>query len=821
MNCSRFADIILPLPLAGNFTYIIPDELKESVKIGMRVVVPFGTKKIYTGIVQYIHAIPPELSSVKEIIAVLDNSPILRRPQLPFWEWISHYYMAFMGDVYTAAVPAGLKLESETAISLNPDFEAQAPFTDKETRLYNALCDGKSHSINELTKATGFKTILPTVKNLMDKEAVSLSEELKTAYKPKRLPYVRLTQEAQSEVQLQHHFDSLKRAQKQLSLLMAYLELSRHLAKTGQREVSKKELLDHTNLSPAVLDALIERNVLHIYFKEISRLSHDRAAMQPLATLNPIQQTAYRSLITQLKEKNVVLLHGITSSGKTELYAHLIDETLRLGRQVLYLVPEIALTTQLTQRLERLFGNKLGIYHSKFSDNERVEIWNNLLHDKGYEVILGVRSSIFLPFRDLGLVIVDEEHESSYKQYDPAPRYHARNAAIVLAGMHGAKVVLGSATPAIESYQNALSGKYGFVELNQRYEELELPEVITVDTKEAYRKKRMTGHFSEELIDKMNAALERKEQIILFHNRRGYAPYVECKQCAYVPRCPHCDVSLTYHKHFNQLTCHYCGYSTNVPNICPSCQTPSLETKGFGTEQVEDELQTLFPEAKAARLDLDSVRTKRGFEKIIRDFELHNIDILIGTQMVTKGLDFGDVSLVGVLNAGNLLYYPDFRAHERAYQLMAQVSGRAGRKHKRGLVVLQTPETDHPVIRQVIANDYKGMFATQMHERHAFQYPPYFRLINIVIKHRDASVNNHAANLIAQELRALLGQRVLGPDNPPVGRIQNWFIKHILLKMENSAAPDTVKEIIKSVVEKIKTDSRFKSLQVHYDVDPM
>jgi len=818
---NRFADIILPLPVAGSFTYIIPEELTESVKIGMRVVVPFGTKKVYTGIVRYIHAVPPNLASVKEIIAVLDNSPILRRPQLPFWEWIAHYYMAFIGDVYTAAVPSGLKLESETSITLNPDFEAQAPFTDKETRLYNALSDGKSHSIKELTKVTGFKTILPTVKNLLDKEAIALAEELKVAYKPKRLPYVRLTKEAQSEEQLHIHFNNLKRAQKQLSMLMAYLELSRHIAKTGKREVTKKELLEHTGFSSGVLDTLVEKNILQIYFKEVSRLSHEHAATQPLATLNPVQLTAYRSLVGQLKEKNVVLLHGITSSGKTELYAHLIEESLRLGRQVLYLVPEIALTTQLTQRLERLFGEKLGVYHSKFSDNERVEIWNNLLHNKGYELILGVRSSIFLPFRDLGLVIVDEEHESSYKQYDPAPRYHARNAAIVLAGMHGAKVVLGSATPAIESYQNALSGKYGFVELNQRFEELALPEVITVDTKEAYRKKRMTGHFSDELIEKMNVALSKKEQIILFHNRRGYAPYVECKQCAYVPRCPHCDVSLTYHKHFNQLTCHYCGYSTNVPNLCPNCETPTLETKGFGTEQVEDELQTLFPEAKAARLDLDSVRTKRGFERIIRDFELHNIDILIGTQMVTKGLDFDDVSLVGILNAGNLLFYPDFRAHERAYQLMAQVSGRAGRKNKQGLVVLQTPDTEHPVIRQVIANDYKGMFATQMQERHDFQYPPYFRLINLVIKHRDPSVNNHAANLIAQELRALLGQRVLGPDNPPVGRIQNLFIKHILLKMEHTASPDTVKELVRNVVDKVKEDSRFKSLQVHYDVDPM
>jgi primosomal protein N' (replication factor Y) len=817
----RFADIILPLPLANSYTYKIPEELSDSVKLGMRVVVPFGSKKIYTGIVRYVHAVAPQVSSVKEIIALLDNAPILRRPQLPFWEWIANYYMAFIGDVYTAAVPAGLKLESETTITLNNDFEADTPFSEKELRVFNALSDNKPHSIKELTRVTGFKTILPTVKNLMDTGAVSLSEELRAAYKPKRLTCVRLADNIASDEQLQTVFDSLHRSKKQLSLLMAYLDMSHHLAKSGQREVAKKELLEQSGISPAVFDALVEKKIFHPYTKEISRLDSSQTTLQPLATLNSFQQTAYRSLLSQLKEKNVVLLHGVTSSGKTEIYTHLIAETLKLGRQVLYLVPEIALTTQLTQRLERVFGNKLGVYHSKFSDNERVEIWNNLLHDKGFEVILGVRSSVFLPFRDLGLVIVDEEHESSYKQYDPAPRYHARNAAIVLANMHGAKTVLGSATPAIESYQNALSGKYGLVELTQRHEEIELPQVQTVDLKEAYRKKRITGHFTDELVEKINRALSNKEQVILFQNRRGYAPYIECKQCAFVPRCPHCDVSLTYHKHFDMLTCHYCGYTTKVPANCPNCHTPSLQTKGFGTEQIEEEIKALFPEARSARLDLDTVRTKKGFEKIIRDFENHTIDILIGTQMVTKGLDFGDVSLVGILNAGNLLFYPDFRAHERAYQLMAQVSGRAGRKNKQGLVVLQTPETDHPVIRQVIANDYKGMFATQMRERHDFRYPPYFRLINIIIRHKDAGINNHAAALIADELKKLLGSRVLGPNNPPVGRIQNWYIKHILLKIENTASPDAVKEIIRDIAGRILTDSRFKSLQINYDVDPM
>lgn len=817
----RFADIILPLPLANSYTYKIPDELAEKVKIGMRVVVPFGAKKIYTGIVRYIHLVAPAVASVKDIVALLDAEPILRRPQLEFWEWIANYYMAFIGDVYSAAVPAGLKLESETTITLNEDFEAEAPFPDKELRLYNALTDGKPHSITELTRITGINTILPTVKNLIEKGAVSVSEELKTAYKPKKITCVRLSGQAQSEEQLQTVFESLKRSQKQLSLLMAYLDLSRHLSKSGRREITKKELLEQSEASSAVFDALLQKNILHAYTIEISRLDASQPVVQPLAILNSFQQTAYQSILAQLKEKNVVLLHGVTSSGKTEIYTHLIAEMLKLGRQVLYLVPEIGLTTQLTQRLEKVFGNKLGVYHSKFSDNERVEIWNNLLYNKGFDLILGVRSSIFLPFRDLGLVIVDEEHENSYKQYDPAPRYHARNAAIVLAGMHGAKTVLGSATPAIESYQNASSGKYGLVELAKRHEEIELPEIVTIDLKESYRKKEITGHFSDKLTEKINGALARKEQVILFQNRRGYAPYIECRQCAFVPRCPHCDVSLTYHKHFDLLTCHYCGYTHKVPEICPSCHTPSLQTKGFGTEQIEEEIKTLFPNAKAARFDLDSVRTRRGFEKIIHDFEAHAIDILIGTQMVTKGLDFGDVSLVGILNAGNLLFYPDFRAHERAFQLLAQVSGRAGRKTKQGLVLLQTPETEHPVIRQVMANDYKAMFATQMRERHDFRYPPYFRLINIVVKHRDANTNNVAANLMAEELKAMLGNRVIGPNVPPVGRIQNWYIKNILLKMESTASSDAVKEIVRGVVAKITADSRFKSLQVHYDVDPM
>ena len=819
---SRFADIILPLPLDGVFTYRIPDEMDAKLKIGMRVAVPFGAKKIYTGIVHYIHVIEPTVVNVKEIIALLDDAPVVRRPQLPFWEWIAHYYMCSLGDVYAAAVPAGLKLESETLVKINPDFIADAPFNEKATHLFHALTDEKPHSIGELTKSAGFKNILPTVKWLLDKEAITLSEELKTAYKPHKETYVRLGENAQTGDELQSQFDKLTRFPKQTRILMGYLELSGYQSKESVREISQKELIAHLGLPDASsVKTLEKKGILQLYSKEISRLSNKAVATQPLATLNVYQKTACNAIKEQFKEKNVVLLHGVTSSGKTEIYAHLIEEILRLGRQSLYLVPEIALTAQLTQRLATVFGNKLGIYHSRFSDNERVEIWNNLLHNKGYDVILGVRSSIFLPFRDLGLVIVDEEHENSYKQYDPAPRYHARNAAIVLASMHGAKVVLGSATPAVETYQNAQSGKYGLAELTHRYEELPMPEIHLIDMKEAYRKKQFEGHFSDEMVEKMNEALQHREQIILFHNRRGYAPYIECKQCAYVPRCPHCDVSLTLHKRFDKLTCHYCGYTASVPTTCPDCQTPSLATKGFGTEQIEDELQALFPQAVAARLDLDSARTKRSFEKIIRDFETHKTDILIGTQMITKGFDFSEVSLVGILNAGNLLYYPDFRANERAFQLLSQVSGRAGRKNRQGLVLIQTPDTQHPVIQQVLNNDYKQMFVTQMQERHTFRYPPYVRLVNIVVKHRDPYCNNDAAADIAQRLRVLFGERVLGPNEPPVGRIQNWYIKHVLMKIETSVHIETAKKLIAETIVTVKTNKRFQSVQIYCDVDPM
>ena len=818
----KYIDVIVPLPLGGTFTYSVPDEWADAVRIGMRVVVPFGKKKMYTAIVSIIHTHKPELLyEVKDVICLLDNQPVLRYPQLKFWEWIGAYYQAYPGDVYQAAVPAGLKLESETRVCINPDFEAEHILSEKEQRILDALSDGKPVNVAELNKVTEIRDVLPTLKILLEKGAVEVSEELTEKFRAKTDTFVRLSDDARHEENLRRTFDELGRAKKQLDVLMMYIDLSKCLIPALQREVTRKELLEKSGASPAVLAALVERGVLETYQKEIGRLDISDLPTNAVYALNEFQQTALSSIEKQFKEKSVVLLHGVTSSGKTEIYIHLIQKVLDEGKQVLYLVPEIALTTQLTSRLKRVFGKRLGVYHSKFSDAERVEIWNNVLNDKSYEVIIGVRSSIFLPFRQLGLVIVDEEHESSYKQYDPAPRYHARNAAIVLASMHGAKTLLGTATPSIESYFNAETGKYGLVELHQRHEEMQLPEIVVVDTKEAYHKKRMEGHFSDVLLEKIAKALGNNEQIILFQNRRGYAPYIECKGCAYVPKCKNCDVSLTVHKVFNTLTCHYCGYTEPIPTICPVCKTPNLNTKGFGTEKIEDEIRQIFPDARVSRMDLDTTRSKKSYEKLITDFENHKVDILIGTQMVTKGLDFEHVSLVGILNADNMLNFPDFRAHERAYQLMAQVSGRAGRKNKRGLVVLQTSQPEHTVIGQVIRNDYAAMYKLQTEERKQFKYPPYFRMIQVTLRHKDVKVLQQAAFTLAGQLRAIFGSRVLGPIDPVVSRIQNLFIKQIILKIENEASPAKAKEMLQHASDELLTQSRFKAIRIGLDVDPV
>ena len=817
----KYIDVILPLPLGNTFTYSVPDEWAGSVCTGMRVVVPFGRKKMYTGIVSVIHSMAPTLYEAKEIICLLDEHPVVRFPQLKFWEWMSAYYMAYPGEVYQAAIPAGLKLESETQVRINPAYEEETTLTEKEYKIIDALSDGKIHTVSDLNKVTEMRDTLPLLKKLMEKGLVEVSEELTEKYRPKTESYIRLTSEAASEEELRRIFDELSRSRKQLELLMKYIELSKCLSKNNIVEVSKKELLEKSGCSPAVLNGLTGRNVLEIYQKETGRLDRSEVLTEEKHPLNEYQQTALEEINRQFTDRKTVLLHGITSSGKTELYIHLIEKTLAEKKQVLYLVPEIALTTQLTSRLKRIFGNKLAVYHSRFSDAERVEIWNSLLHDKGCEVVIGARSALFVPFRKLGLVIVDEEHETSYKQFDPAPRYNARNAAIVLASLHGANTLLGSATPAIESYFNAKTGKYGYVALNQRYREMELPDILIADTKEAYRKKQMEGHFTPLLLEKIRKALQNNEQIILFQNRRGYAPYLECRGCAYVPKCKNCDVSLTVHKFLNKLTCHYCGYTEHIPELCPVCNTPQLEHKGFGTEKIEQEIEEFFPQAHVSRMDVDTTRNKKSYDKIITDFEQGKVDILVGTQMVTKGLDFERVSLVGILNADNMLNFPDFRSHERAFQLMAQVSGRAGRKNKRGTVVLQTSAPEHPVIGQVLRNDYAAMFSTQCTERGQFGYPPYTRLIEITLRHRDVKTTERAAQELAAEFRKVFGKRVFGPNIPPVSRIQNLYIKNILLKIETASSTEKAKEILKQITGQLLTREPYKSLKISVDVDPV
>ncbi len=818
----KYVDVIVPLPVAGQYTYSVPADLEDKVKAGCRIVVPFGSKKFYTAIVTSVHQNAPETYETKDLVEVLDTSPVLLKRQYDFWKWLADYYLCTLGDVYKAALPSGMKLESETLVVSNPEFEADKPLPEKEQRILDLLSDDSEQCITQLEKASGIKNLLPVIKSLLEKEAIRVKEELKRSYKPRVEVRVRLTEGMQAEETVHRLFDTLARAPKQLALLMKYIELSGWSGeKKNPKEVSRKALLDATGATNSVFNGLVEKHIFETYTFEIGRLSEGPVETVGLNPLSMAQQRAYTEILAHFHQKNVCLLHGVTASGKTEIYIHLIQQAIQAGKQVLYLLPEIALTTQITERLRRVFGNRLGIYHSKFPDAERVEIWRKQLTDQDYDVILGVRSSVFLPFRRLGLVIVDEEHENTYKQQEPAPRYHARNAAIMLASMFGAKTLLGTATPSIETYYNAVNGKYGWVQLTERHQQIQLPHIEVVDIKELVRKKRMTAQFSPLLLQKIREALEQKEQVILFQNRRGFAPMIECRTCGWVPKCKNCDVSLTYHKGLNQLTCHYCGYTYQVPKSCPACGGVELMNRGFGTEKIEDDIKLIFPEARVARMDLDTTRTRTAYERIIADFEEGKTDILIGTQMVSKGLDFDRVSVVGILNADSMLNYPDFRSYERAFQLMAQVAGRAGRKNKQGLVVLQTKSPDLPLIHQVVANDYSGLYQTQIDERRLFKYPPFYRLIYVYLKHRKEGVLEQAADLMAGYLRNGLGDRVLGPDRPPVSRIQTLFIRKIVVKIEQQASMSKVREYLQQVQRAIIEDERFRSLLVYYDVDPM
>ena len=817
----KYVDVIVPLPIASQYTYSLPSEWEDSVQVGCRVVVSFGRKKIYTAIVTKVHYAAPEGYETKDIEEVLDTSPVLLPRQLEFWEWLSTYYLCTLGDVYKAAMPSGMKLESESVVVYNEDFEALQSLSENEQRLLDLLSSDKEQCVTQLQRSMGLKNILPVVKRLLDKEAVFVKEDLKRNYKPRTEARVRLVNRDLDEPGMMTLFNELSRAKKQLAILMKYVELSGWMERNQYvSEVTKKELLERSGATTSVFNSLVDKGIFEVYHHEIGRLDKSKKTVSEINPLNPSQQDAFLSILENFKQKSVCLLHGVTSSGKTEIYIHLIQEALQQGKQVLFLLPEIALTTQITERLKRVFGHRMGVYHSKFPDAERVEIWQKQLAKEEYDIILGVRSSVFLPFKRLGLVIVDEEHENTYKQQDPAPRYHARSSAIMLASMYGAKVLLGTATPSVESYFNATNGKYGLVELKERYKDIQLPHIECVDIKELAHQKRMQGPFSPVLVKEIRQALEKKEQVILFQNRRGFAPMIECRTCSWVPKCKNCDVSLTYHKGLNVLTCHYCGCTYQVPRSCPACEGVELQHKGFGTERIEDDIKAIFPEARVARMDLDTTRTRSAYEKIIADFEEGKTDILIGTQMVSKGLDFERVSIVGILNADSMLNYPDFRSYERAFQLMAQVAGRSGRKNKQGLVILQTKSPDLPVIHQVINNDYESLYFDQLAERQLFRYPPYYRLIYVYLKHRKESVLDLAAETMAQYLRSALGDRVLGPDKPPVARVQTLYIKKMIVKVEQTASMAKVRDYLLSVQRAIVEDERFRSLIVYYDVEP-
>ena len=755
-----FVDVILPLPLDGVFTYSVPASMEGQVQRGFRVLVPLGRNKTYVGVISDIHNKTPEGYQTKDILQVLDVSPILLDSQLKLWQWIADYYMSPLGEVYKAALPSGLKAE-----------------------------DG---------------------------------------FRPKTELYIRLTDKFKNEQALHVALNMLQRAGKQLTAFVDYLALSHWDTLSGQAcqepvvEITRDELINSSHASIQTLNALVKRGLLETYELEVGRLNHGGDPhLENIKPLSSAQQDAYNQIQFSFLKKNVILLHGVTSSGKTEIYIHLIRQALEQKKQVLYLLPEIALTVQIMQRLQHVFGNRLGIYHSKYSDAERVEIWQKQLSRHPYDVILGARSAVLLPFQNLGLVIIDEEHETSYKQQDPAPRYHARSAAIVLAQMFGAKTLLGTATPSLESYHNAKTGKYGLVTLQERYKGIELPEIQIVDIQDLQRRKMMNGPFSPLLLAKTREALERGEQVILFQNRRGYAPMIECKQCGWVPHCQHCDVSLTFHRNFNQLTCHYCGFTYQVPTECPACGCKELRTKGYGTEKIEAEVQDVFPEARIARMDLDTTRSRQAYERIISDFSAGRTNILIGTQMVSKGLDFDKVSVVGILNADSMLNYPDFRAYEHAFMMMAQVSGRAGRKGKRGLVILQTKSPGLPILDQVVRNDYPAFYQSLIAERQQFHYPPYYRLVYVYLKHRQDALVESASIEMSSRLRQLFGVRVLGPDKPAVAKVKSLSIRKLVLKCEFGLNMADVRKYLALAQQQMLQDKRYSTLQIYFDVDPL
>ena len=823
-----FADILLPLPIPGTFTYRVPFAMNDALQKGQRVTVQFGRKRVMAGIVTQIHEKPPVKGVPKYILEILDESPLVHKIQFRFWNWIADYYMSFRGDVLNAALPSAFKLMSESKLLLSEDFVPDRQLmTDSEYRITEALLQKKKLTIDEVSKIVGFKKVLPVIKGLIENHTLIMEERLGIGYRPKKEKFVRLTESYCNEEALHPLMDVLtKRAHKQLELVMAFISLA-GFPLDREKMIKRTDLLEQSNTTAPVLKALMEKGVFEIIEKTVSRFDTNEPESTPEdILLSESQSDALRSIKEQMNKHRVVLLHGVTSSGKTELYIKMIEEALVAEKQVLYLLPEIALTSQIIGRLRKYFGDEVGIYHSRYNANERAEVWYNLLGKQDlnehprYKIILGPRSAMFLPFDNLGLVIVDEEHDRSYKQFDPAPRYNARDAAIYLASLHNAKVLLGSATPSIESYFNAKSGKYGLVTLSERFGGIQLPEIIVVDMKEQQRRRLLKSHFSSVLMDHIKKALHQKKQVILFQNRRGFSLRIECEQCNWIPHCKNCDVTMTYHKRSELLRCHYCGYSMRVPSTCSECGSHNLVMKGFGTEKVEEELGTLLPTAKIDRMDMDSTRSKNAFQRIFTSFETGKTDILTGTQMVTKGLDFDNVQIVGILSADNMLSFPDFRAHERGFQMMEQVSGRAGRKNKRGTVIIQTWQPDHPVIFQVVHHDFEGMIRDQLAERSRYHYPPFYRLINIKLKHARYEILNEAASSLAKEMRTVFGNRVYGPEYPMVARIKNKYIKQILLKIPRNAPLVAEKQKLREILRRFQTLTPYKSVRLQVDVDP-
>ncbi|HQW69173.1 MAG TPA: primosomal protein N' [Flavobacterium sp.] len=813
-----FIEVIVPLSLPKTFTYRVSEAEYYFIKKGMRIAVPFGKNKVYTALVIDLHQNPPTLYEAKEIHQILDEKPIVNELQIKHWFWIASYYMCNIGDVYRGALPSALVLESETIITLQTSTVVnETELSDDEFLIYEALQHQSSLKIQNIVDILNKKTVFPVIQKLLNKNIVTLQEEIQEEYKPKLVKYIRLHQDYQEESKLVELLDNFnKNANKQRELVLQYFQLQAQ----QKNPISIKQLTETASASSSIVKALVEKNIFEEYHIQEDRVNFDKNKTENQLDLSQAQQTAFDEIEKSFLEKDVCLLHGVTSSGKTEIYTKLIEDYIKEEKQVLYLLPEIALTTQLVSRLTQYFGNKVAVFHSKYNNNERVEVWQNVLQNSvKAQIVIGARSALFLPFSNLGLIIVDEEHEATFKQYDPAPRYHARDSAIVLANSHQAKVLLGSATPSIETYYNATSGKFGLVTLTERFGNVQMPDIELVDLKDSYFRKKMKGHFSLTLIEQITEAFSNGEQVILFQNRRGFSPVIECLTCGHVPQCPQCDVSLTFHKFKNQLRCHYCGHSIAKPTNCHACSSVDLETKGFGTEQIELELAELFPNKNIKRMDQDTTRGKYSFEKIIDGFKNREIDVLVGTQMLAKGLDFDNVSLVGVMNADNMLYHPDFRAFERSYQMLTQVSGRAGRSEKRGKVVIQTYNPLHNIIQQVSNNDYEGMYKEQLYERQIYKYPPFFRLIRLTLKHRDFEKLKEGSMWLYQVLQQNLSVPVLGPEEPAIGRIRNEYIRTVMVKIPSETNLQSTKKTIQKVLNSFDVVSQYRTIKVTVNVD--